>query len=273
MTGADEGQNMDELAGKVAIVTGGSQGIGLAAAHRLARGGAAVALCGIDQESVDAAVAGLRADGARAVGWLVDVVGAAAVEQFVRRAAEALGGPDILVNSAGIQRYGSVVTTDEQTWDRVLDVNLKGAYLAAKHAIPHMARRGGGAIVNVASVQAYGAQAGVAAYAASKGGLVALTRAMAVDHAADGIRVNAVCPGSVETPMLTWAAEKFRGDRSATDLIGDWGRMHPLGRVAQPEEVAELIAFLAGPRASFITGGDYRVDGGLMATIAATLPD
>jgi NAD(P)-dependent dehydrogenase (short-subunit alcohol dehydrogenase family) len=264
---------MGEFSGKLAIVTGGSLGIGRATATRLASAGAAVALCGIDQDSVATAVADLRETGAVAVGWRVDVADAQAVDDFVRRAAEELGGVDILVNSAGIQRYGTVVTTDEQTWDRVLAVNLKGAYLTAKAAIPHMMRRGGGSIVNVASVQAYAAQTDVAAYAASKGGLVALTRSMAVDHAPDGIRVNAVCPGSVHTPMLTSAADLFRGDRSREDLISEWGRTHPIGRVAQPEEVAELIAFLASPRAGFITGGDYRIDGGLMATIGVALPD
>jgi NAD(P)-dependent dehydrogenase (short-subunit alcohol dehydrogenase family) len=136
-----------------------------------------------------------------------------------------------------------------------------------------MRKRGGGAIVNLSSVQAFASQKGVAAYTASKGGINALTRAMALDHAEENIRVNAVCPASVDTPMLRWSAGLFGGDKSVEKLMEDWGKMHPMGRVARAEEVAEVIAFLAGPRASFVTGGDYKVDGGMLAALGVRLPD
>ena len=206
-------------------------------------------------------------------GRRADVRSAAEVEGLVRLAVESYGGVDVLVNSAGIQRYGDVVDTPEEVWDEVLAVNLKGAYLAAKHCVPEMRRRGGGAIVNIASVQAFASQNGVAAYAASKGGVVALSRSMAVDHAAEGIRVNAVCPGSVDTPMLRWAADRFRGERGVDEVVADWGRLHPLGRIISAEEVAELVAFLASDRAAAITGGEVRIDGGLLARIGVALPD
>lgn len=263
----------DEFAGRVAVVTGGSTGIGKAAARRLAAGGAAVVVCGEIAGPVEETVTELRGDGLEVQGLKADVAVAAEVEELVRFAAAAYEGVDVLVCSAGIQRYGNVVDTAEEEWDLVLAVNLKGIYLAAKYAVPEMRRRGGGAIVNVASVQAFAAQKGVAAYAASKGGIVALTKAMAVDHAAEGIRVNAVCPASVDTPMLRWAADLFRGDRTVEEIVTSWGRMHPLGRVARPEEVAELIAFLASERSAFVTGGEYKIDGGLLATVPVLLPE
>jgi NAD(P)-dependent dehydrogenase (short-subunit alcohol dehydrogenase family) len=264
---------MAEFDGKVAVVAGGSLGMGRATARRLAGGGAAVVLCGHDDASVEDALAELRAAGLEVDGKRADVTSSAEVEGLVRLAAERYGGVDILVNSAGIQRYGTVVDTPEELWDEVLAVNLKGMFLTAKHCIPEMRRRGGGAIVNIASVQAFATQAGVAAYSASKGGVVALTKAMAVDHAADNIRCNAVCPGSVDTPMLRWAADLFKGDSTQDETIRSWGLSHPLGRVARPEEVAEAIAFLASDRASFVTGSELRVDGGLLAQIAVVLPE
>ena len=263
---------VDDFAGKVALVTGGSLGIGRAAARRLAQGGASVALCGRRPNEVERAVAELRDEGLEVAGVAADVTIASDLEGLVAIAVERYGGVDVLVNSAGIQTYGTVVETDEATWDRTLGVNLKGMYLAAKAAIPAMRARGGGAIVNVSSVQAFAAQRGVAAYAASKGGINALTRAMAIDHAAEGIRVVAVCPASVETPMLRHSAELFRGEATAEAVLGTWGRMHPVGRIGQPEEVAELIAFLAGPRATFITGAEYTIDGGMMAALGVVLP-
>ena len=136
-----------------------------------------------------------------------------------------------------------------------------------------MRKRGGGSIVNVSSVQAFASQKGVAAYTASKGGVNALTRAMALDHAEENIRVNAVCPASVDTPMLRWSAELFKGEKTTEETLEGFGKMHPIGRVARAEEVAEVIAFLAGPRASFVTGGEYKVDGGMLAALGVQLPE
>ncbi len=263
---------MSGLSGKVAIVTGGTLGIGRAAAEALARAGAAVMVCGTDPGRVKGAVSAFAADGLVIDGRAADVSVAGEVEALVAATVERFGGVDILVNSAGIQRYGTAVDTDEELWDRVQDVNVKGMFLAARHAIPEMRRRGGGAIVNVSSVQAFIALKGSAAYVTSKGAINALTRALALDHAAEGIRVNAVCPATIDTPMLRWAADLLKGDRKADDLIAEWGRMHPLGRIGRAEEVAALIVFLAGPGASFITGASIPVDGGLLLTVSVALP-
>lgn len=264
---------MAEFSGKVAIVSGGARGIGLAAAHRLAGEGASVVICSDREEQVEETVAALREEGLEVRGVRADVTSSADMKKLMDLASETYGGVDVLVNSAGVQRYGTVVETEEEVWDEVLDVNLKGVYLASRYAIPEMRKRGGGAIVNLSSVQAFASQTGVAAYTASKGGINALTRAMALDHAGENIRVNAVCPASVDTPMLRWSADLFKGDKSVEETLEDWGRMHPLGRVARPEEVAEVIAFLASARASFVTGGDYKVDGGMLAALGVRLPD
>jgi NAD(P)-dependent dehydrogenase (short-subunit alcohol dehydrogenase family) len=262
-----------DFAGNVAIVAGGSLGMGKATARLLAERGAQVVICGRRDDAVREAVAEMQQTGLQVEGIPADVRKAADAEQLVNFAVEHFGGVDVLVNSAGIQRYGTVVETDEATWDEVFDTNVKGMYLTSHFAIPEMRKRGGGVIVNVSSVQAFASQKSVAAYTASKGAINALTRAMALDHAAENIRVVAVCPGSIDTPMLRYAADLWKGDKTSDEMVDSWGKMHPIGRVGSPEDVAELIAFLVGPRASFITGGEYKVDGGLLAAISVVLPE
>jgi len=265
-------ERMADLAGKVAIVTG-ALGIGLAAARKLAADGASVVVCSDRENQVEEAVTALREENLEVRGLQANVTSSVDTRGLVGFAVESYGGVDILVNAAGVQRYGTVVDTDEGVWDEVLGVNLKGIYLVSKHAIPEMSKRGGGSIVNLSSVQAFASQRGVAAYTASKGGVNALTRAMALDHAQENIRVNAVCPASVDTPMLRWSADLFKGEKTAEETLEGFGKMHPLGRVARAEEVAEVIAFLAGPEASFVTGGEYKVDGGMLAALGVQLPE
>jgi NAD(P)-dependent dehydrogenase (short-subunit alcohol dehydrogenase family) len=207
---------------------------------------------------------------AAGIEWVhCDVVHPEEVAQAVNAAA--VHGPlDWLVYSAGIQRYGNAVETPVEEWDLVQAINARGAFLAAHFAVPRMTH--GGAIVHVSSVQGLSCQSGVAAYAASKGTIDALTRSMALDFASAGIRVNAVLPGTVDTPMVRAAAEGFSSEgHSAKELVAEWGRMHPLGRVAQPGEIAQVIAFLLSDEASFITGVSLPVDGGLLAQLSVKL--
>ena len=261
---------MMDFEGKSVVVTGGSLGMGRACVERFASGGAHVFCVAIDETSIQEVV---RSSGDRVRGFQGDVRRPADMQAAIDEAVAAFGGVDILVCSAGIQRYGTVVDTPEDVWDEVLDVNLKGVFLAAKYAVPAMRRRGGGAIVAISSVQAYASQTGVAAYTASKGGLNALVRAMALDHASENITVNAVCPASVDTPMLRTSADLFKGAGTMAETLDAWGRSHPVGRIGRPSEIAEAVAFLASDRARFITGADLKVDGGLMAKIGVVLPD
>ena len=260
------------LAGKVAIVTGGSKGMGLGIATRFVRQDARVAIVSNDSESLAAAEAGIDA-GRNVLCLEGDVSAAGDMERAVHSAADRFGGVDCLVNSAGIQRYGTVVDTPEETWDEVLNVNLKGVYLASKFAIPEIAKRGGGSVINIASVQAYASQSNVAAYTATKGAIVAMTRAMALDHADQSIRVNAICPASIDTPMLRWAADLWKGDSTAEQTVAAWGAGHPVGRVGTVEEVAALANFLASDLCEFMTGADLKVDGGVLSKLGIILPE
>jgi len=258
-----------EFDGKVALVTGGSSGIGKAAARVLAAAGAQVTLSGVDAAEVDAAARELGVQG-----HVADVTSERDVAELVAVTVNRGGGLDVLVTAAGVQRYGTAADTTATEWDEVLRVNLTGCFLAVKYAVPHLRTRGGGSIVIVSSIQAFVTQAAVAAYTASKAALNALARSVAVDEARHGIRANAVCPGSVDTPMLRSAARRFSDGSShgEQEMVDTWGRAHPLGRVARAGEVGEAIAFLAGDRASFITGVSLPVDGGLLAATAVALP-
>lgn len=262
-----------EFKNKVAIVTGGSKGMGLGCVKKLANEGASVCVADIDIESAELVVKEINDNGGNAIAYKVNVGKNEEVRNLVEKVVKVFGGIDILVNSAGIQRYGTVEETEEDLWDEVLGVNLKSIFLTSKYCIPFMKRRNGGSIVNISSVQAFATQKGVAAYTASKGGINALTRAIAVDFAEDKIRVNAVCPASIDTPMLRWAADLFKDGNSVEDMIETWGKMHPLGRVGRVEEVAEYVAFLCSSKAEFITGTCQLIDGGLLAQSPVFLPE
>jgi meso-butanediol dehydrogenase/(S,S)-butanediol dehydrogenase/diacetyl reductase len=257
---------MKEFEGRIALVTG-TTGIGCAIAKRFAAGGAQVVACGVetagnDELARDAAKLGLPLQVENC-----DVTSLDQVRAVVAKAVKQFGGLDIIVNAAAIHPFGTVVETDFETWNRCMVVNVGSIYLLAHLGIPEMKERGGGSILNVASVQGYACQRGVAAYATSKGAIHSLTRALALDHAADNIRVNSISPGSIRTPMLARSAAHFAPDLSAEEAFARFGAAHPLKRIGTPEEVAELAAFLASDKAGFCTGGDYLVDGGLLAGI------
>lgn len=258
---------MKEFEGKVAIVTG-TTGIGCAIAKRLAWGGARVMACGIDADANSKLQQEANAQGHILHVELSDVSQPGQVRELVAKVVAQFGGLDLIANSAAIHPFGTAVETEPETWDRCMAVNLGSVYLLSHFGIPEMIKRGGGSIVVVASVQGHACQRGVAAYAASKGGLHSLTRSLALDHAANRIRVNSISPGSIRTPMLERSAAHFSPDLPVDTVIERFGAAHPLGRVGTVEEVAEVAAFLLSDRSAFCTGGDYLIDGGLLAGIA-----
>ena len=257
---------MTRFANKVVLVTGAGKGIGAATALGFAAEGAAVAVVDVDGAAAARTATQISTAGGLALPLVCDVRDAVSVSAAVDATVDRFGGLDILFNNAGINIYGEVPDVSEADWDAVIDTNLKGPFLMCRAAIPHLRRRGGGAIVNTASVQAFATQKAVAAYSASKGAIVSMTMTMALDHAKDGIRVNCIAPGSVRTPMLEDAARTFFPDDPAAGLES-FGKAHPIGFLTEPEDVARLVLFLASSEARTMTGACYRIDGGLLAAL------
>ncbi len=248
-----------KLENRVAIVTGGNRGIGLATAQLFTQHGARVAIVGRDEDVGRVALESLH----DAIFLQGDVTRADDCERIVRETVHAFGRLDILFNNAGIiLRNRNIETTSEAEWDATMDTNVKSVYLMSRAALPHLRATGGGAIVNTASYVGLVGFPGLAAYAASKGAVVNLTRAMALDHAAENIRVNCICPGSVETDMIH-DAWKLYGDVEQAARV--WASKHPIKRIAAPQEIAELVLFLASDASSFVTGAAIPIDGGITA--------
>ena len=255
-------------------MTGAGKGLGRASALRLHQGGAAVACLDRDAAAVQGVVSAIHAAGGRALALVADAASGRDVADAVARVRGHLGPIHLVHVNAGIQRYGDVLETPEALWDEVMNVNVKSAFLTIQATLPDLIAAGDGAAVLTASAQAFATQRGVVAYTTSKAALVGLCRALAIDHADQGVRINCVCPGSVDTPMLRDAADRFAaaGGEPAERVLDAWGRAHPLQRLCQAEEVAEVVAFLLSARASYVTGTALPVDGGLLARLAVILP-
>lgn len=252
------------LAHKVAIVTGAASGIGRATALRFAREGARVVAADIDTAAGKRLIAELRAAGGEGIFVATDVSIEAQVMQLIETTEGTYGGLDTIFNNAGIEQPVTPShEVSEELFDRVIGVNLKGTFFGCKHALPALRRRGGGTIVNNSSVSAFANVGGNISYAASKGAVMSLTRVLAIETAAENIRVNAICPGVIDTSMN----ERNR-DRMADPSLAEegWRRMTPLGRMGTPEEVAATVLYLASDMSSFTTGVGLLIDGGRVAT-------
>jgi len=249
------------LEGKVALITGGASGIGRSTALLFAQEGARVAIADISQQKGEEVRRELQSTGAEVAFVKVDVSRDEEVAEMVAQVEKAFGGLDILFNNAGVFEPddASVLTTSEAVWDRVMAINLKGVFLGCKHGVPALLRNGGGSIINTASfVALMGAAVPQIAYTASKGGVLALTREIAVEFAQKNIRVNALCPGPVETPLLSeLLADPIRRQRRLVHI--------PMGRFAQAEDIARAALFLASDDSRYVTGATFSVDGGLTA--------
>jgi len=254
-------QATGRLSEKVAIITGGASGIGRATALLFAREGAAVAIGDVNQTAGQQVVDEIVKAGGRAISECADVTSAADCRRLVVRAILEFGKVDILFNNAGIIRRATVMDLPEEDWDRVMTVNVKSIYLLSREVIPHMEKQGGGSIINTSSGWGVAAGAKAAVYCASKGAVVLLTKAMAIDHG-PRIRVNCICPGDTDTRMLR--AEAAQLGEEPGRFLADAAK-RPLGRVGTPEEVAQAVLYLASDASSFVTGTALVVDGGGLA--------
>ncbi|QEG36409.1 SDR family NAD(P)-dependent oxidoreductase [Bythopirellula goksoeyrii] len=259
-------QTYPGLQGRTAIVTGGAKGIGAACVQILAEQGAKVAILDLDYELGNSLA---HEAGSECIAYELDVSNSSLIREAIRKITEQLGLPTLLVNNAGIGHYGTVVETTDEQLDRVLDVNLKSYFFCAREVVPHMLTAGMGSIVNVASVQSFMSQKRVAAYCASKAGIIGLTRAIAVDHA-PSIRCNAVCPGTVDTPMLADAISELPDQEAILQECRD---MYLTKRIAEPMEIAQLVTYLLSDLSSFITGQAIRIDGGIGLEIGGSVQD
>ncbi len=247
------------LEGKVSIITGAAMGIGRAIAGAFAREGATVVLCDLNAEAMGDTLRGIPENGEEPLFVEADVSKSEDVKRVVGATISHHGRVDVLVNNAGILEPGGVTELEEDAWDRVMNVNAKGVFLCCRHVVPHMLKNGGGSIVNITSIAGLIAWPGVMGYCASKGAVTMMTRAMALDLARDRIRVNAVAPGAVWTPMVR---DFTNGNEEAVHSMAD---QHPMGRIGRPEEIAEATVFLASDQSSFTTGVILPVDGGYTA--------
>ena len=252
------------LKDRKAVITGAAAGIGRETARRFAAEGALVALSDIDGEAAEAAAREIARENGGAIAISADVTDQGQVDMMIARAIDALGGLDIIVNNAGIPMLGSVETLAEADWDRELDVNLKSIYRTGRAVWPHFKAQGHGVILNTASIAGLTGSAGQASYGAAKAGVINLTRCMAIDGAAIPIRVNCICPGFIETPMLL-AYLDGQDDPAAGRARLD--AMHPLGGIGRPADIAGGFVYLASDEASWITGTALTIDGGLTAGI------
>ncbi len=249
---------MNTLTGKTAIVTGGASGIGKATALLLAQEGAAVVIADINQEQGKQTEQEINSAGGRAVFVPCNVAKAEDCERVVQTAVNTFGRLDILFNNAGIIRRTNVTNISEEDWDWVMAVNVKSIYLMCKYAVPHMSARGG-AIVNTGSGWGIKGGRNAISYCASKGAVVNMTRALAIDHGAQNIRVNCICPGDTDTPMLRNEAQQLG---QAEDTFLAEAKERPLNRYAQPLEIAQAVLYLVSAAASYVTGAVLAVDGG-----------
>jgi len=255
---------MNRLKGKVAIITGGGQGIGRATCELFAEEGASVVVAERNPDTGQAVATAIHRAGGRALFVQTEVSDEQSIRRMVGEAVNAFGGINILVNNAGVFVLKGIDATVED-WRQVLDVNVMGPALVAKHVVPEMRKAGGGAIVNLGSISSFIAQPHFVTYNASKGAIANMTRCMALDLAADNIRVNAVCPGTVWTAIVERLTKEKGLDRAAADQHPDYGASHMIKRMAEPREIAYAILFLASDESSFITAENLMVDGGYVA--------